>query len=233
MRDCPHYQGDTVSQMMVVAAYLPLMTWAFAAIIAAYDRTPFHVLLTSGLFLSDWTGLLLRLALPASNGPSVTDANMCASALLRQRPCHEATIVWYVFIYYLEYDLRLLHHHIRYHRVLCVSVPKIAFKFVILLIYCVMTCWSQVHLRLFKPTEVAIASVAGMGVALCVNQVLYLILPTRPAWKTSMTYWCCLAGETEGALLFQTSSSENSSKNSLPSPLEIKESIHAVIFPCT
>lgn len=194
IRECPHYEGDAVSHIMVVASYLPLFTWAFVFVIAAYDRTSFHVLLTSGLFVCDWVAWLLRNVWAGVTGPGLDDTNMCASAFLRSRPCHEAAIVWFVFVYYIGYDLFFL-HRLRFYKVCCFSVPKMAFKLVLLFVYGVLACWSQTYLRLFNINEVLIGAGIGFMVAICVCQVYHLVLPGRPGLRKKMTFLCCLEEE--------------------------------------
>jgi hypothetical protein len=196
VRDCPHYQGDVNSQIMVVASYFPLFTWVFVFVIAAYDRTAFHVLLTTGLFIADWLTWLLRLLWTDAQGPTVDDATMCATAFLRQRPCHEAVIAWFVFVYYLAYDLYFT-HKVRRMNVLCLSLPRVALKFVVLFFYSVLSSWSQTYLRLFNANEVAIGATMGVVMAICISQVHHLILPNKPTWKKKMTFFCCLIDEGE------------------------------------
>lgn len=166
-QNCRTYSGTFIEQVAIGPAHFPMFANLLVFFLTFYDRSVFHVLLSVGLIINGIVVTLLGMVL--SEGKLLdTGCRITVAAA----PSDDVSIMWFVFLYCVVYDLRI--DGCQIYR---------SFTTWATLVAALLTVGAQLILHLYDITEILAGLLIGLINATWISFILHrIVLPRFGAW---------------------------------------------------
>lgn len=165
--NCRAYTGTFIEQAAIAPAHFPMFAYLLIFFLTFYDRSVFHVVLSIGLTINGIIISLLSIGLQAGR---IIDTG--CRLTVAATPSDDVSVLWFIFLYCLAYDLRL--DGWRIYRCFSTWITFVAAG---------LTVAAQLILSLYDVTEIIAGLMLGLLNATWLSFVLHrLILPRFNTW---------------------------------------------------